>query len=206
MARRKAGSHPALASQALRRSLLLEEDAGAMARLQGWSTFSPVQKQFLAVYPWFGTMEESQRYLGLSVGWASESGRKNPLFREAVKQRGQVTERIIKGIAADLLGLSFVRLYDFLAKDFPDKRLQLDAIKHLHKIQGMSPEERPPQGIGNIINARNVNMFMPQEKKVPALTERQWREMEQAKVEEMERTGEPVLALPSGEQDDDQEE
>ena len=93
MARRaEAVKHPALRVIALRDRVEAMDKADAES-LPGWGTFTPDEKQFLMVYPWFGEKKAAAEYIGRSAQWFDRRQRHSQVFKDAVNSRASSTSR-----------------------------------------------------------------------------------------------------------------
>ena len=125
--------HPALAVQDFTRRIEAMDQVD-LESLQGWDSFTPDQKRFLAVYPWFGQKKTASEYIGHNKQWVDRNQRRDTAFREAVDSRLHSPERIARHYGADLLGKAMLRLDEMLDEGGADKRTQLDAIKTVLRL------------------------------------------------------------------------
>ncbi len=122
MARRaEAVKHPALMAKALRNRVMAMDNADAES-LPGWETFTPDEKQFLMVYPWFGEKKMAAEYIGRNAQWFDRRQRQSQMFKDAVNSRASNTSRIARQYGADLLGKAMLRLEEMLEPNGADKR------------------------------------------------------------------------------------
>ena len=94
--------HPALAVQDFTQRIEAM-DQRDLESLAGWDSFTPDQKRFLAVYPWFGQKKTASEYIGHNKQWVDRNQRRDTAFREAVDSRLHSPERIARHYGADLL-------------------------------------------------------------------------------------------------------
>ena len=158
MARKaEAAKHPALMAKALRDRVAAMDNADAES-LPGWETFTPDEKQFLMVYPWFGEKKMAAEYIGRNAQWFDRRQRQSQIFKDAVNSRASSTSRIARQYGADLLGKGMLRLEEMLEPNGADKRTQLEAIKLLMRMNGTAETEEP-QGPVRPHNLNNIIMF-----------------------------------------------
>ena len=165
MARRaEALKHPALMAKTMR-DRVEAADMADVESLVGWETFTPDEKQFLIVYPWFGEKKTAAEYIGRDAQWYDRRQRQYPLFKDAVSTRASTPTRIVRQYAADLMGKAMLRLEEMLEPNGADKRTQLEATKLLLRMTGAAETEEPlvPTRT-HTINTWNVKMFGTQGK------------------------------------------
>ena len=136
--------HPAMINRFRQQISAADEDD--INALDGWDSFEPDEKKFLAVFGWFGQKNLAAEYIGRSAQWVDRHQRQNPLFKEAIKSRDGMQTRIARNYGADLLGKAMLRLDAMLDEGGADNRTQLDAIKTILKmnhIEGKSADNSP---------------------------------------------------------------
>jgi uncharacterized NAD(P)/FAD-binding protein YdhS len=134
--------HPAMINRFRQQISAADEDD--LNALDGWDSFGPDEKKFLAVFGWFGQKNLAAEYIGRSAQWVDRHQRQNPLFKEAVKSRDGMQTRIARNYGADLLGKAMLRLDAMLDEDGADKRTQLNAIQtvlKMNQVDGTVPEQ-----------------------------------------------------------------
>ena len=124
--------HPALLNRFRQQISAADEDD--LNGLEGWDSFEPDEKKFLAVFGWFGQKNLAAEYIGRSAQWVDRHQRGNPLFKAAVKSRDGMQTRIARNYGADLLGKAMMRLDSMLDENGADKRTQLNAIQTVLKM------------------------------------------------------------------------
>ena len=134
--------HPALMVTALRQCVEASDKAGAES-LPGWETFTPDEKQFLMVYPWFGEKKMTADHIGRNAQWIDRRQRQSRMFREAANSRGSGPSGIVRQYAADLRGKATFQLEEMMEPKGADKRTQLEAIKVLLRMNGAVETEEP---------------------------------------------------------------
>ena len=133
--------------------------------LVGWETFTPDEKQFLMVYPWFGEKKMAAEYIGRDAQWYDRRQRQCPLFKDAVSTRASTPTRIVRQYAADLMGKAMLRLEEMLEPNGADKRTQLEATKLLLRMTGAAETEEPQvPARPHTVNVWDVKMFGTQGK------------------------------------------
>ena len=142
-------NNPAFLNNVSLTNRLERADQADLEVIPGWETFNPDEKKFLAVYPWFGQKKSAAKYIGRTAQWLDRHQRQNPVFKSAIDSRQWAPVKMARQLGADLLGKSMMRL-DELLEPGVDKRTQLEAIKHLHKLNSMGvPEAEDPRAILN---------------------------------------------------------
>ena len=131
--------HPALLSRFRQQISVADEDD--LNTLNGWDSFTPEEKKFLAVFGWFTEKKSAAEYIGKSAQWVDRHQRQNPLFKEAVKVRDGMQVRIARNYGADLLGKAMLRLDSMLDEGGADKRTQLNAIQLVLKMNHLDGTE-----------------------------------------------------------------
>ena len=94
--------HPALMTRPLRERVERMDETD-LESLPGRESFTPAEKQFLAVYPWFGQKKMAAEYIGRSSQWYDRRQRQNPMFRQAVYSRAGTPSRIARQYLASML-------------------------------------------------------------------------------------------------------
>ena len=151
--------HPALLSRFRQQISVADEDD--LNTLNGWDSFTPEEKKFLAVFGWFTEKKSAAEYIGKSAQWVDRHQRGNPLFKEAVKLRDGMQVRIARNYGADLLGKAMLRLDSMLDENGADKRTQLNAIQtvlKMNQVDGTAPEQNDA-GLRAISTLKSLNRF-----------------------------------------------
>ena len=151
--------HPALLSRFRQQISVADEDD--LNTLNGWDSFTPEEKKFLAVFGWFTEKKSAAEYIGKSAQWVDRHQRQNPLFKEAVKVRDGMQVRIARNYGADLLGKAMLRLDSMLDENGADKRTQLNAIQtvlKMNQVDGTAPEQNDA-GLRAISTLKSLNRF-----------------------------------------------
>lgn len=149
--------HPALAAkytQDMERLMREQDDA-----LIGWETFTKSERKFLAMLPYHKNYSETVRFMGMSLSWLNKQMARKPLLRLAAQNREGYIPRLLELMLQDMLPRSAMVMQEIIDND-GDKKLQMDAIKHLHRITGVSKEEvAPGVTIGQKIDKQQIIMF-----------------------------------------------
>ena len=151
--------HPALLSRFRQQISVADEDD--LNGLEGWDSFTPEEKKFLAVFGWFTEKKSAAEYIGKSAQWVDRHQRQNPLFKEAVKLRDGMQVRIARNYGADLLGKAMLRLDSMLDENGADKRTQLNAIQtvlKMNQVDGAAPEQNDA-GLRAISTLKGLKRF-----------------------------------------------
>ena len=151
--------HPALLSRFRQQISVADEDD--LNTLNGWDSFTPEEKKFLAVFGWFTEKKSAAEYIGKSAQWVDRHQSQNPLFKEAVKVRDGMQVRIARNYGADLLGKAMLRLDSMLDENGADKRTQLNAIQtvlKMNQVDGTAPEQNDA-GLRAISTLKSLNRF-----------------------------------------------
>jgi len=151
--------HPALLSRFRQQISVADEDD--LNTLNGWDSFTPEEKKFLAVFGWFTEKKSAAEYIGKSAQWVDRHQRQNPLFKEAVKLRDGMQVRIARNYGADLLGKAMLRLDSMLDENGADKRTQLNAIQtvlKMNQVDGAAPEQNDA-GLRAISTLKGLKRF-----------------------------------------------
>jgi len=96
--------HPALAVQDFTQRIDAMDQVD-LESLAGWDSFTPDQKRFLAVYPWFGQKKTAAEYIGHNKQWVDRNQRRDKSFHLAVESRLHSPERIARHYGADQIFL-----------------------------------------------------------------------------------------------------
>lgn len=158
MPRRKENTkHPALAAGKMR-GFYEQRDQQDLEGIEGWETFSNDQKKFLMMLPWLREQKATAEYIGKSDMWVQRQFYQSGKFKEAVQFRKNSAIRVAKNISYDLLGHTWLRLLEMLETGGASDKVQLDAIKHVHTLTGLS---NPDNAVfkGQYIDADQVIMF-----------------------------------------------
>lgn len=171
MVKRHNGASPALMvadQQKMMRERFGQADEMALEELPGWETFKPRHKRWLSVLPYFNNRIAAAEYaLQLNhqqaENWVTNSCAKYPVLRKAAQQRSprykDHMNLLMRNYMSDLAGKSFVKL-DAMVDNDKDPKLQLDAIKHIHRMVGITePEGQTP--VTAKVNLQNIVMFAP---------------------------------------------
>jgi hypothetical protein len=151
--------HPALA---LRQRQAIDQRAQELEQanlvgLPGWEALSPDEKKFLLVLQWTGGKRATAEFIGKNASWYERRRRENPMFRGTVDNGTWSQVEIARQFGVDRLGRSMLQLNEFLDPLFADKRLQLDAIKHLHRVAGLDQQLEEGLGLHRAhINTANI--------------------------------------------------
>ena len=155
MVRRKAAEkHPAVWQES-------QEQSGneTLRALPNWHLLNDKEKQFMLLYPMYGSSEATSEALGMSKAWAGVHAKNNPHFKEIRDTLKDTRLAVMTGWLNDLLGETAMRLHEMVQKGFPDKRLQLEAIKHIHKSVNVGGIASTPANSGTYIRNQNITMF-----------------------------------------------
>lgn len=151
--------HPGLTKDLVK----MAEASEALRTIPGWEVFSPVEKEFLCLLPWYGSKNDTARAIGRSEGWLKHREKINAAFREATKHPTVLATNIHEPMGQDLVGKSMLRLNEMLEPTFNDKRTQFQVIKYLHTLMGYvdggKDRMNPIGGRQTYINAQNITMF-----------------------------------------------
>ena len=172
---REIEKHPALLSKEKVRERFQAEDEKLMYAIPGWETFTPLDKQFLAVLPYAGKKKAAAELVGKSYQWYFKRRATKPFFSAAVDSRTRAPSDVLYGWVTDALAQSGVKLMDLILQESwmkPDKKLQLEAIKHLHSIAGIGREASAPVTSQSYIQAQQIQIFQGarSNKNVPSQT------------------------------------
>ncbi len=152
--------HPALAVRDFTRRIETMDQVD-LESLAGWDSFTPDQKRFLAVYPWFGQKKTAAEYIGHNKQWVDRNQRRDKTFHSAVENRLHSPERIARHYGADLLGKAMLRLDEMLDEGGADKRTQLDAIKTVLRLNDTLNDTPTTQvNNGSVQNNLVIHGFM----------------------------------------------
>jgi hypothetical protein len=160
MPRKQLGeAHPGMSRELLKMANASE----AMRVIPGWDMFNPSEKEFICLVTWYSNKAETARAINRSHNWVTNRETQNPAFKAAVKQRMMLRAHILESIGADMLGASMMRLWEMVQKDYVNKAIQLQAIKHLHQIMGypetLKASGQAPAARQTYINAGSITMF-----------------------------------------------
>jgi len=151
--------HPAITARTLRNAT--DQDDAELESLPGWDTFSPDQKRFLTILPYYATKSAAAQSIGFDSRWWSNGASYNRAFKEAAELREDTRVRILRSSAIDMLGKTALRLDEMLDPGVP-KSVQMDAIKHVHNIVGIiKPKDNGDSDLrrATLINTKNLQMF-----------------------------------------------
>jgi hypothetical protein len=154
--KRKAEVHPALREEA--RGELARMDNEHLAALPGWEQFPQVWKKFLLMRAYFASDRECAEVVAPqeTTWWVHKAMTESPQFKMAVERRRNALYSIIRHYTADMMAKSVLRLDRMLDAEVQvDAKTQLEAIKWLHRLNGLGE----PEGATVKINAQNVISF-----------------------------------------------
>lgn len=158
--------HPALVAKRARALAQLEKEALTSldsTGVPGWERFNDNKKRFLLMRTWYGNDRDTSRAIGLNPKWAEVIKVRDKLFRDACNNRAVTPVVVARRTFIDLLGMSMVRLAELLGQT-SDRRLSLEAIKHLHALVGLAPMPGAKLGSSSFISTANIVMFGDQQK------------------------------------------
>jgi len=139
------------------RAEFLEGDSAMLRNMPGYDGFTDMEKQVLALYPYYNSRSETCKKLGIGQSWIHDHEKASPMFKEAMTQRGTVTDVIFSHLMRDLLGKTYLRLNEMLDNPEIDPKALIKVIEHIHKVTKIDTSMEP-QG-NNFINTQNVIMF-----------------------------------------------
>ena len=161
MGRKRPGEgHPGLTKELLR----MADASESLRMVPGWDFFNPAEKEFLCLVTWYSSKSEPSSVLGKSANWVGKREQINPAFKAAVAQRQMLRQHVLESMGSDMLGASMMRLWEMVQKDFENKAIQLQAIKHLHSLMGYADtlkdnKRLPGAHQQTYINANSITMF-----------------------------------------------
>jgi len=157
MPRRKEDTkHPALAAGKMR-GFDEQRYQQELEGIDGWDTFSTDQRKFLMVLSWHKSNRSAATAIGKDDKWVQRQY-KTPKFRNAVRLGKDSIMRAAKQILTDIVGSSLLRLQEMVEPGGASAKVQLDAIKHIHSLTGLSNPD-PATFSAQYIDADQVIMF-----------------------------------------------
>ena len=137
--KRASEKHPALVSKLRQERLGMSDDE--LQELRGWYSLSRLQRDFVALLPEHVTISATCRAMGQSEKWYWNQAYRHPVFKWAVETRVFTGAKLAKMMVETGVGGSIVKLTELIEDKKVSDRVRLDAIKHLHKIQGIGADE-----------------------------------------------------------------
>ena len=139
----KRAGHPALALQKMER----RADTEVKDILHSWEWHRlPVEdKRFMIQYLQLRDYKKAQRAAKVSTEWLAER-EQDPRFKEVLEKALELPVQVSLLMAKEAVPHSMVVLLSLIDQE-ENKTVALNAVKHLHNITGLVPEE--PVGIQN---------------------------------------------------------
>lgn len=158
MPNKASGRHPALQVQ-LRDKL--QDVESQVESVPGWTTFTWEERKVVMVSPFFSTAVDAVRYAmpynQKPNQWWDKHIKKKPQLKAAVVSKQGIGQTVYRDAMEGLMGKAFLRLEELLEPGMP-KNTQMEAIKHLHKLVGMT-EDSALVDARKYINSGNITMF-----------------------------------------------
>ena len=125
-----------------------------------WRNLEGDQRRYLSAYIACRDARMACEMTSLSMEWVAKQ-EKNPDFRFIIQAVLDHPKELAERMIEDLLPFSVLQLQALIEQD-KNMTVQLNAIKHLHGVAGMLPEEP-----GNLVDVK-IQMFGKKEKIVDA--------------------------------------
>ena len=128
--------------------------------VDGWDTFTPIQKRVLQVLPWFQTLDAACRYIGCSYRGMQNKASANKKLRAAIQNRGGLFRtKVAREIGADMLGFALSELQGILTNPDVKEGTRLNAIKMVLDLNNMMGKENQAAVSNTLVQAENVVMY-----------------------------------------------
>jgi hypothetical protein len=167
-----ASKHPAMASHQPRTPVVRRSPpANSLTQEQlhsqpGWSMLNSEHQRFLAMYCWWRDALKALKLMGKPESWLEVERKRIPGFQHLCEMVMDAPMLLADQMVEQMLPYSVQRLRQLITQD-DDKRLQLNAIKHLHYLAGMiSNAESDNKFVNQFMNV-NIKMFPTDSKEEP---------------------------------------
>ena len=139
--------------------IVRDKDDESLERIDGWSTFTSMQKKVLQVIPWFSTLEDACTYLECSAHSMRRRISQNKKLRAAFDSRKDMRVDMAREMGADMLGIALNGLQVILTDPRTRAQARLAAIKLVFELNNVV---KGPQAAGvtnTLVQAENVVMY-----------------------------------------------
>jgi hypothetical protein len=124
----------------------------------GWSMLNAEHQRFLAMYCWWRDALKALKVMGKPESWLEDQRARIPNFQNLCQMVMEAPMALADQMVEQMLPFSVERLRSLIVQN-DDKRLQLNAIKHLHYLAGMTPTAEPDNKFVNQFMNVNIKMF-----------------------------------------------
>ena len=128
-----------------------------------WDELTGDQKAFIALHGIHSDVTRTASSAGKSMEWVKNQSKSNPVFAKLLRTGIGNTSDVGTKMMQMAIPYSVIQLLNIIENE-PSSQVKLSAIKHLHQVTNMMPQQQQGFG-GNFLNV-NVKMFGDKENKV----------------------------------------
>lgn len=152
--------HPAISAK-YDQTEVAERVKSDLKTMPEWGRINDEMRDFLAAYCFSRDVLRACQIVGKPLSWVESKTDAGSPFRDLMMAACNAPRDLALELIEDMLPMSMYRLRQMVLENpetSASKKVQLEAIKHMHTLAGILPSEQQGKFIGQMMNVK-IEMF-----------------------------------------------